>query len=72
MNHVDPTGLAIFCFGASVIMSSRAAPAGIIGKTLSVFTHSAWMRHGAVVVGEGFLQHAVTSAGRLMCDSRMP
>ena len=31
---------------AGYCMSSRAAPAGIIGNTLSVFTHSAWMRIG--------------------------
>ena len=30
----------------SMIMSSSAAPAGIIGKTFSFFTHSAWMRMG--------------------------
>ena len=28
------------------LASIAAAPAGIIGKTLSVFTHSAWMRIG--------------------------
>ena len=40
-DHVDPVGLAILYFGGSVSMSSRAAPAGIMGNTLSVLTHSA-------------------------------
>ena len=40
-DHVEPVGLAILYFGGSMSMSSSAAPAGIIGKTLSVLMHSA-------------------------------
>lgn len=40
-DHVEPVGFAILYFGGSTSMSSNAAPAGIIGKTLSVLMHSA-------------------------------
>jgi hypothetical protein len=45
-DQVDPTGFSILYLGGSMSMSSRAAPAGIIGKTLSVLMHSALMRTG--------------------------
>lgn len=39
--YVEPTGLASFVVGGSTSMSSKAAPAGIIGNTFSCLTHSA-------------------------------
>jgi hypothetical protein len=45
-SYVDPAGFSSLCFGGSIIMSSRAAPAGIMGKTFSVLMHSASMRQG--------------------------
>ena len=44
--QVLPVGLASFVFGGSMIISDTAAPAGIMGKTLSSFTTSATTTQG--------------------------
>src|SRR5262249_44633955 len=45
-HQVLPVGLASLCLGGSMIMSRTAAPAGIIGNTLSSLTTSATTTHG--------------------------
>ncbi len=66
MCYVEPMGLSILYFGGSVSMSSSAAPAGIMGKTLSDLIHSAWMRTGPSLYSSACLTILETSAGRLM------
>ena len=53
-------------------MSSRAAPAGIIGNTLSNLVHSAWTRTGPSLYSKACLTMRSTSAGRLMLMPLIP
>jgi len=63
---------ALFCLGRSMSMSLSAAPAGIIGNTLSSLITSASMRQGPSFQAMAALITRSTSAGRFTCQPLMP